>query len=39
VEGQGGGYRLEDSLAQPLARQISKETGHGWKVVPLAEFK
>lgn len=40
VEGQGAsGYRLEDSLAQPLARQISKETGHSWKVVPLAEFK
>jgi hypothetical protein len=35
----GGPYRLDDALAQPLAEQLSRDTGRTWRIVPLAEFK
>ena len=36
---EAGQYRLDDTLAQPLADLLAKDTGRSWRVVPLSEFR
>ena len=36
---EAGQYRLDTSLAQPLADRLAKDTGRSWRVVPLSEFR